>query len=103
MKTKKKQLAVIDANTGTVLATTGLYAVLATGKQLDEACCNDSTAYDLALKNGKLISDRLMHSLHEKPSVDTVIMVADMFGWDFKTNNDGEMVLFTGLYGTGRK
>jgi hypothetical protein len=93
-----KQLAVIDATTGTVLAPDNLIAVLATEKQLDRASNSDSDAFDLAATNGSRIRDQLLRLIAsgKRPTQADIYLIAGIFRWDIEQDNDRQMVIYTG-------
>jgi hypothetical protein len=93
-----KQLAIIDATTGTVLAPDNLIAVLATEKQLDRASNSDSDAFDLAAKKGHRVPCDLLHLIAsgKRPTQADIYLIAGIFGWDIEQDNDRQMVIYTG-------
>jgi hypothetical protein len=101
-KTKKPtptpMLAIIDADTGNILSTCNLFAVMATQKQLDRACNSDSAAHDLAMSKGHYLPDDLLHALYaKKRDSNGVYSVANAFGWSAEIDNQCQMALYTGV------
>lgn len=97
-KPKKLVLVIIDRTTGTVLSPDNLYAVLCSENQAEWASNSDSDAFDLAEIQGNFISPELLHAV-AAPELHAQIVrdVAFSFGFSVEKDNDGQLVLYTGI------